>query len=248
MLSSRSFPSKTAIGAFVVSLNLHRRHLNESQRSMVGARIARLKRGDNQHSSIELTSQSETAELLNVGVASIKRAKKVLDEGTHLLIEKIEQGKVAVSTAAELIEIDENLIRNEAMVMERGELLKRRKEIYEVKYPETRQGVAGAKSRWNANEDYSFVSTFTEDTATKTGLTTPIILAALSRASPLSCSGNLSGTDLPALLFCVARLRSFAASASCFSISKESEHAFLTWWEVRWSAGLIAALTKQEIE
>lgn len=50
----------------VISLNLHRRHLTESQRAMVPARLAILGRGDDQHTSIEGSSTQRAADLLNV--------------------------------------------------------------------------------------------------------------------------------------------------------------------------------------
>jgi hypothetical protein len=75
-----------------VVVGFGRRHLNESQRAMVAARLAKLKKGDNQHSSIELTSQTEASELLNVSVPSIKRARAFLEHGQPELIAAVERG------------------------------------------------------------------------------------------------------------------------------------------------------------
>jgi hypothetical protein len=45
--------------AWVISKNLQRRHLDESQRSMVGARIANLPKGVRSDSSIELSAVTQ---------------------------------------------------------------------------------------------------------------------------------------------------------------------------------------------
>ena len=92
--------------SYVVSLNLHRRHLDESQRAMVAARIANLKRGEKKaDSSIALSSvsQADAAALLNVSPASVKRAKTVIESGTPELIAAVDAGEVAVSKAAQIV-------------------------------------------------------------------------------------------------------------------------------------------------
>ena len=93
---------------YVVSHNLHRRHLTVAQRSMVAAKMATLQRGSNQHTkedpSIEGSSVKEAASMLNVGRASVERAKKVIEHAAPELVKAVEQGRVAVSLAAKLVE------------------------------------------------------------------------------------------------------------------------------------------------
>jgi len=78
---------------FVVSLNLHRRHLNESQRAMVAAKLATLTHGGNRKNQTanlqDEISQQKAATLLNVSERTVASAAKVKSEGTA----KIKRGK-----------------------------------------------------------------------------------------------------------------------------------------------------------
>lgn len=85
---------------FVLSVNLHRRHLNTSQRAMVAAKLTSLGVGDNQHTKGQGTSIEVASKLLNVGRASIERAKQVLAKGDPSLIEQVERGEITVTDAA----------------------------------------------------------------------------------------------------------------------------------------------------
>jgi hypothetical protein len=86
----------------VIDANLRRRHLDASQRAMVGARLATLERGDNQHAPIGATSQDLAANMLNVGRRSVQRAREVIDDGVPELVEAVERGEVSVSRAAKI--------------------------------------------------------------------------------------------------------------------------------------------------
>lgn len=115
-----------SIEAFVVSKNLCRRHMNESQRAMIAARLATLRhgqridpRGERPDASIdasapsagaqtprtpsERTAQTEAAKLLNVSRPSVQRARVVLDRGTEEEIKSVEEGAAAVSSVAKAI-------------------------------------------------------------------------------------------------------------------------------------------------
>jgi ParB-like chromosome segregation protein Spo0J len=85
--------------AFVVSKNLRRRHLTESQRAMVAALLAELPRGANQHTAAGMPI-GRAAELMNVSKRSVARAKEVLRHGDATLVEAAKTGALTVSAAA----------------------------------------------------------------------------------------------------------------------------------------------------
>jgi hypothetical protein len=89
---------------FVVDVNVHRRHLNESQRALIAASIAKLNHGENQHTNMEAqiraSTQREVAELLNVGHTSVQAARRVLNEAEEKDIADIREGKATVSGVA----------------------------------------------------------------------------------------------------------------------------------------------------
>jgi hypothetical protein len=82
---------------FVLSLNLHRRHLTTSQRAAIAATLTNLKLGDNQHSG-EGVSIDKASKLLNVSRISVARARAVLEKKPELLKE-VEKGATTLNAA-----------------------------------------------------------------------------------------------------------------------------------------------------
>lgn len=91
---------------FVIDENLHRRHLSESQRAMVAARIATLGRGRPESNvGIPTNTQSRAADLLNVSRDSVIQARKVIERGAPQLAVAVERGEIAVNTAAQIADM-----------------------------------------------------------------------------------------------------------------------------------------------
>ena len=91
---------------FVVSLNLRRRHLNESQRAMVADRLAGFSHGgDRSKGQICPLSQTEAAKLLNVSTRSIKTARRVLNAGSEHITGAVDAGELAVSDAVSVVDL-----------------------------------------------------------------------------------------------------------------------------------------------
>jgi N6-adenosine-specific RNA methylase IME4 len=86
---------------YVISLNLCRRHLGESQRAMVAAKLANLRDGQ-RADLVEGLPIGRASELLSVGDRSVARAREVQGRGAPELIRAVEAGKVSVSAAADV--------------------------------------------------------------------------------------------------------------------------------------------------
>lgn len=91
---------------YVISHNLHRRHLTTSQRAMVASKLATLKHGDVKTQKSErqnCTSIGDAAKTLNVSPRSVKTAKQVQEHGSESVKQAVEQGELPVSLAAKLV-------------------------------------------------------------------------------------------------------------------------------------------------
>jgi ParB/Sulfiredoxin domain len=109
--------------AWVVSANIHRRHLTVEQRAFAASRIAALREGANQHSSgkigsndepaprgassksQESPSQAEAAEKLGVSRRSVQRARKIDEKGSAALRKAAESGQVPLARAAAVVDL-----------------------------------------------------------------------------------------------------------------------------------------------
>ncbi len=113
----REWDGKGSLVSFVVSLNLHRRHLDDNQRAMVAGKIANLshggvRRGDQvANLRLETVSEPQAAEMLNVSPRAVSSAKKILKKATPETIAAVESGKLPVSVATHLRPVKRGLYR-----------------------------------------------------------------------------------------------------------------------------------------
>jgi len=91
--------------SFVVSRNLCRRHLSESQRSMVAAAIIELQRDDDGRSAVTV---ADAAKQLNVSERMVYHATKILHEGTEQDVKDIMSGEKRVRAVADEIAETDN--------------------------------------------------------------------------------------------------------------------------------------------
>lgn len=138
---------------FVLRLNLHRRHLNESQRAMVASRVANLSRGGDRKSADQTenlpfdpgpvpapaVTNAQAAELLNVSEKTVRFARKVQERAVPELTALVESGSVAVSTAAVIAEVEPERQREVIAVDDEKEIIRRANEIKRAKREQRRE-------------------------------------------------------------------------------------------------------------
>jgi hypothetical protein len=107
--ATRDYEGDDPLG-FIIAMNLHRRHLNESQRAMVAATLANMTVGRPPASDNSLNlgnkpmSQSQAAEILNVSPALVSQAVKVRREAAPELVEAVEHGRLKVYTVYQALQ------------------------------------------------------------------------------------------------------------------------------------------------
>jgi len=88
--------------SYVVSKNLARRHLNESQRAMVAAVISDAKKTQTP------MSQAQAGQVVNVSDRSVRKAAKVVRSGQQDVIDKVNSGEISVNFAAKLTDLPDD--------------------------------------------------------------------------------------------------------------------------------------------
>lgn len=121
------------VDGWIISHNVHRRHLTTSQKAMIAARLATLKQGGsnnpvgrNQHevkgsnepltcdrSQTERSAPSivEAANQFNVARESVKRARAVIESGDAELIQAVDSGELTVSGAAKKVRATKETVK-----------------------------------------------------------------------------------------------------------------------------------------
>jgi len=177
-------------------------------------KIADIKVGERKRQVDAKRVKALTQSIKAVGLISpiMVNAKFELIAGNHRLEAFKALGEIEIPVIitdidkiqAELIEIDENLVRKELTELEKSEQLKRRKELHEQLHPEStkkaiaKKNLAKRNNSVLAKEDVEPVKTFVEETAEKTGMSKRSIQQSIQNASNITpeAKEKIKGTPL----------------------------------------------------
>lgn len=111
--------------SYVISKNLSRRHLDESQRAMVAARLANVRQGERTDlaepsANLPKVDQPTAAKTLSISERALRHARRVQDRGEPELIRAVERGRLAVSAADQASRLSTDIQRRIAAEAEAG--------------------------------------------------------------------------------------------------------------------------------
>jgi hypothetical protein len=97
-------PDDTNTVAYVISVNLARRHLNETQRAVIAGKLITTKLGDNQHKGGTVITTANAAKMLNVSETLVKLGKAVQEKAADAIRAKVETGKLRLDAVKNIID------------------------------------------------------------------------------------------------------------------------------------------------
>lgn len=110
--------------AFVISANLRRRHMNESQRAMTAAELIRLSTADGGQGEQICTpppTVGDVAKALNVSKRSVDSAKAVTQNAPKAVVDAVKSGDVKVSDAASVASEPKDVQKKALKAVQSGE-------------------------------------------------------------------------------------------------------------------------------
>ncbi len=95
---------------YVISLNLNRRHLTESQRAMIAAKLVTARNGGDRRSNQSAnlpteTTNSQAASAFNVSERTVRTAKTVASQGTPEVTAAVEAVRVSLNEASKIVQL-----------------------------------------------------------------------------------------------------------------------------------------------
>lgn len=112
--------------AWVLSHNLHRRHLKTSQRAMIAAKMANLPNGGDRsaHRQMAMCSIEDASVRLSASEKSVSRCKHILDNGSAALVEAVENNVITANMAYKLCQACDDKRKQTALVKEGKQAIK----------------------------------------------------------------------------------------------------------------------------
>lgn len=148
---------------YVVSKNIKRRHLNESQRAMYAARLANVRQGERTDlpgaepsANLPKVDQPAAAKALSISERALRMARRVQDSGVPELSRAVERGHLAVSVAEKATKLAPEIQRRIASEAEGGDTRLARNAVKQGARAE-RESVLAEKQRALPSKRYGLI-------------------------------------------------------------------------------------------